>query len=196
MLKRSSIDHEDQNLESNNLKEFSPIQKNNYQKYFLIWSIFSLLLNIGLWYFLFLVYRDVWDLENDMSNNRSSITALQAKQEPIIITATYYGKWSSFMNNVDRLWDKSLSLPIVAKWKTCYILWSKISWVAGWTIRWFLWKDNNANDSSFSIAENYEASINTIEEKIEIQKRNGYSNSNLTEYERNNLYFAISLLCK
>lgn len=122
----------------------------------------------------------------------SRITELESKWDWKVYEVIY-GWWSDISNNLSWIWEKSLGFPDYLKWKNCYILWSKISWDDGWTIRWFLWK--NDNWTSYQFATNYQARINNSEEKIEITKWNG-SSSMLTKSERDNLYFSLTLLCR
>lgn len=131
-------------------------------------------------------------LERKIKNLESKISTLE-KQWDWEVYHVNYEWWSTITNNLKWIWEKSLWFPDYLKWKNCYILWSKISWEDGWTVRWFLWK--NGNGSSYSFATSYEARVNNAEEKIEITKRN-WSSSMLTKTERDNLYFALTLLCR
>lgn len=115
------------------------------------------------------------------------------KSEITFVDIYFWWKDDVF-NNVERLWERSLSLPTEAKWKSCVIVWSRISGNAGWTLRQFLGKNNKGGIYNF--ADNYNAEINLNEQKIEISKWNWYSDSNLSQKERDSLYFSVRLLCK
>lgn len=137
-------------------------------------------------------WEDVQSLEKKIEKLEWKISDLEKKWSREVYQVNYWW-WSDLFNNLKWIWEKSLWFPDYLKWKSCFILWSKISWDDGWTIRWYLWK--NGNWSSYETSANYEASINNAEEKIEITKRNG-STSMLTKKERDNLYFSLTLLCR
>lgn len=149
------------------------------------------------WFLIFIVIL-IFILFFKISDLKSRIWYLEYMSEYqriIFVSASYY--WDrDISNNVDWIWERSLSLPEEAKWKTCFILWSKISWVGWWAIRGFLWKNRDSVGGRYYYQETYEANINFLEQKIEIIKNNWYSDQNLTEDERKNLYFEIALLCK
>ncbi len=128
----------------------------------------------------------------EISTLTSKVNSITDRQ---VYSVTYAGSKNQD-NSVDWIWERSLGFPNYLSGKVCYILWSKMDGENGWTIRWYLGKDNNKNNHTYSFSPNYEAYVNNGAKKIEITKWNGSQNVNLTQSERNNLYFSLRLLCR
>jgi heme/copper-type cytochrome/quinol oxidase subunit 2 len=173
------------NDSNKNEKEFKKLfDKNNLLQVF--WVIIVVLLIL-----IIVLFSKIWSLQSDIDLIQYSIN--NKKSEISFVDVYYWWKDDSF-NNVDWIWGRSLNLPTEAKWKSCVIVWSKISGNAWWTLRQFLWK--NSKWTTYSFADNYNAQINLNEQKIEISKWNWYSEVNLSDKERESLYFSVRLLCK